>query len=106
MKIKQFLKPDWKKIILALILSLILPFLCTSGWNCRRIPCISHYFYIMPIGGGFFNLMTFLFRIMLGGVPFEALLMPLILFLISFIISYLLSCLIVWIYDKVKKKKR
>jgi len=101
---KKFLKPDWRKIVLALVLSLILPFFSTSGWDCTETPCGSHYFYIMPIVGGFVNLMEFLKRLILSGVPFEALLMPLILFLISFIISYLLSCLIVWIYDKVKKK--
>ncbi len=104
MKFKQFLKLGWKKIALTIILIpltffvfiFLKEFYC--GWLiCQPSPC-SGDLYSIPWE---------------CGCPICSLEQPinlyfqtlLIAFYVSFLLlSYLLSCLIVWIYDKVKKK--
>jgi len=90
-KLKEFFKPDWRKIVIFIILSSIFSFYTYNRlyqeveWFCARVGypgCPS----LMSM-----TLENFVWYF------------PLIL-----IISYLLSCLIVWIYDKKfrKVKKR
>jgi len=61
-KFKQFLKPDWRKIVLTIILM------------------AAKYFYVSKFNGIYVYLIT------------------------DIIIWYFVSCLIIWIYDKIKKK--
>jgi len=98
MNLKQFLKPDWRKIVLFLILFMILIFLeltilsCFGGINCNLI-----------------NLGTVSYQI-----PFTCInvcvspnlvnLYKSIFYLSFSIIIYFLSYFIVWIYDIYFKK--
>ena len=79
MNVKQFLKPDWRKIVLTIVL-MIIPSLFITSYSIYVASCVGC--------GYFFNFESF------G-----------ILFVISLIITYLLSCFIVWVYDKFRKKK-
>lgn len=89
---KEFLKPDWRKILLFVILSILLsaipnfvieiPVFCGLSFG---IPLPFYCSLILPFdfNGGF--VITNLF--------------------VDIIFWYLLSCLIVWIYGKLKKEK-
>jgi len=103
MNLKQFLKPDWRKIVIFVLFFIFifsLEFICLPKleYKMGRIvevelyyPCgflsqiidYEMYFYVLRGESWLFNYFH--------------------LFL-DLIISYLISCLIVWIYDKVKKK--
>jgi len=89
---KQFLKPDWRKIVLTII-SLYFVFLIilslTSRWETY---CTEEGFRLHPEQCGWHESIL--------GIELDLS----TAFLISIILSYLFSCLIVWIYDKVKKK--
>jgi hypothetical protein len=87
MKWKEFLKPDWRKIVIFIIT--ILP--------------TSYYFLINSrnIEDCFYSLLCFEITHR-GDVLNVILKLP---SLIPLIISYLVSCLIVYVYDKVKKKR-
>ena len=105
---KEFLKPDKRKIVLAIILFGLVPFPMYSGFDCSRRPCLP----IVKIGPsiGIINLMFFLFarndkEIFPQEYP-ELALYPLILFLLQIIISYVLSCLISWAYVKSRGEKK
>jgi hypothetical protein len=104
---KQFLKPDWRKIVVTVIIPLIVVIPgCASLWDyyesfqnmsshghsCSSLDYIvSYLIFIMPIKTA---------RVDPGGLKSE------INYLIfTWIAWYLLSCLIIWIYDEVKKKK-
>jgi hypothetical protein len=109
---KKFLKPDWRKIVILIIISIIFSlssafFACiteyglyemkkNSACGLSNVPslALSSYLYFIPVGGW---KETDCFGSGCSGYAFN------ILFLIGVSI-YLLSCLIIWIYDKVKKK--
>jgi len=78
---KQFLKPDWRKIVLTILL-MILPTIFIKGITSILHSCPVGTINCPPL----FDWESFV-----------------VMFTISLIITYLLSCLIVWIYDKVKK---
>ena len=93
---KGFLKPDWKKIIIFIILLIIfLPFKYVVSaalpiiWAGRGLP-LPIYIDIL-VGEGM--VWTTINYPLLG-----------VLLIIDLIFWYFLSCFIVWIYDKVKKK--
>jgi len=97
MSLKEFLMPDWRKIVVFILLFIVVTYIGLSTitgigpkslwWSEKGIPL----FYIHegdygPHSPGFY-IVNFLID------------------LITYIvISYLLSCLIVWGYDKLKKK--
>ena len=98
MKWKQFLKPSWKKIIIFIIFSIV--FLMFSRRNLLPggelineavgFPLPFKLLYTeAPIAGQYVSLMKLLFAAF---------------FVIDVIFWYLISCLIVWIYDRFKKK--
>ena len=91
---KKFLKPDWRKIVIFVILMIIpIPIPLYASCKCFPAPCncpTELMFY--PI----------IIMILLGAISISSLL----LLLVDMIVSYLLSCLIVWIYDKIKVKKK
>jgi hypothetical protein len=105
MNIRKFLKPDWRKIVVTLIF-LILHFLFSSFSEYSF--CASNF---AGFTCGYFALLGIL------SLPIDFLIWftmdwwagywgyyyPIFLILTVFY-YYLLSCLIVWIYDKVKKK--
>jgi len=98
MNFKQFLKPDWRKIVLSIFIatSFILPALfVTSGTN-------AYILAILKIILMFLSLPLFLASLIIKDADLGVFIF---LILISIIYWYLLSCIIAWIYDKVKKKK-
>jgi len=95
---KEFLKPDWKKIILTLGLfvlfssiSLVYGPICFEGCINFGFP----YIFYSKIGVGFSNeVQEFTVHTNYYSM------------FIDVVIWYLFSCLIFWIYDKFKKKKK
>ena len=77
MNIKQFLKPDWRKIVLILILFSILP---------ERVENEITFFGVAYIIKSFSEV--------------SAPQIDLLFLTIMLIISYLLSCLVTWVYDR------
>jgi len=88
MNLKQFLKPDWRKIVLTIILSLIVYFFL---WF-NNIACVREMMTGHCMGAS--RKLEDIFIRYLQPQNFLAIL----------ILWYLFSCLITWIYDKVKKK--
>jgi hypothetical protein len=100
---KQFLKPDWRKIVIFIVLFILLtPFsIFNVNLSERGFP-FSYSYYLAPEDCRGIN----------GNV--RCIIEPMQIFnwgyfildvFIWAIISYLLSCLIVWIYDKFRKRK-
>jgi len=102
---EKFLKPDWQKIVIFGIFFILIFFI---PFNCHYIALPT------PVGveGGSVNFCTSIYQYDMESVicclrPISAVIETLSYQLIPIIIfSYLLSCLIVWIYDKVKKRKK
>ena len=84
--LKQFLKPDWRKIAVFVIL-FIIPFFIEPLWTG------------FPLG--FIPILC----IELGSCVLDYSIINYPFLMTDLIIWYLLSCLIVWIYDKFRKKK-
>jgi len=82
MKWKDFLEPYWIKIVITVLL-MILPTIFIKAYTTVLHSCPVGVIDCPPL----FNWELFLQMIV-----------------IALILTYLLSCLIVWIYDKVKKK--
>ena len=88
MKWKEFLKPDWGKIVIFIVL-ILLSLLFPS--NIALINPIMYFIWTftgIPCPGGFCD----------RGLR------PFIVGLFFTVLFYLISCLIIWIYGKVKKK--
>ena len=97
--LKQFLKPDWRKIMITIIL-VIFPIYYLLELNpFIEILAILGFLLILPSA---FVLLLFYEMGIINTLIFEANIPQLIL--ISSIIYYLLICLIVFIYNKYKKK--
>ena len=100
MKFKEFLKPDWRKIVIFVIILIIFSFMPVwtaircSTWECSPGPATSSFFESLESmrNKEFFDFGYFTTWI--------------IIFFGSLIISYIVSCLIVWLYGKTKKAKR
>lgn len=86
--IKEFIKLDWRKILIFVVLSVIL---FTIPWPtpCCDTPYYQGFPLPVYVQGGFI------------GFPKTLILTS---FVMDIIIWYFLSSLIVWIYDRVKKK--
>jgi hypothetical protein len=119
MSLKEFLKPDSRKIAIFAVLFLISFFffiLYFSGFMLRdfREDCCnvqiassneSCQFIIsgsVPYGRAYYNKTP---EEICNDYKLSQVLSIVIWVLILFVIPYVLSCLFVWIYDKVKKKK-
>jgi len=87
---KQFLKPDWRKITIVVILVLIGFF---SVQNCaprgKSYPLILFPFYFYE---GYQNMVS---NCSVDFIPA----------ITSVIYWYILSCIIIWLYDKFRKRK-
>lgn len=77
-KLKQFLKPDWRKIAIWIIIFIVAH---THEWNG-------------VLEGIYLQILT-----NYGTIAFT------FVAIIDALIIYLLSCLVVWIYDKFRKRK-
>ena len=88
MNIKQFLKPDWRKIVIFVIIFLITSFLRNFY---KGLEVSTKYGFPIIFYNWDYYAKTTEFNFV--GI------------LVDLIIWYLLSCFIVWIFDKVKKKK-
>jgi hypothetical protein len=92
-KIKEFLKPDWRKVLIAFILCGIIFGLlyCFSESECLSKTAVN------LIGGpdAFFESLFDLFLFLDISIAEKV---------STVIISYLLSCSIIYLYDKHKKK--
>jgi len=98
MTLKQFLKPDWRKIVIMIILVYLGLFSLALG-VCWGRPCFI-IDYLRDSLSGVCPLCIFIVILdffMVEISDFFGL-------VLNVIYWYLLSCLIVWIYDKVKKK--
>jgi hypothetical protein len=84
MSIKKFLKPDWRKIVLIIIL-LIISSLSTWGIIISQTNLGFPFAYFK---GHFGELSEF----------------DIIALFLNIIFYYLFSCFVIWIYSKVKKK--
>jgi len=91
---KEFLKPDWRKIVLMFIFVMLTSIIKNLGILVRT-EIIDYYGFPFPFYGkaGLFE----------PPQPYRTFFDPIAL-IGNIIILYLLSCLIVWIYKKVKKK--
>jgi len=117
---KQFLKPDWRKILITIIIFSTIFYFITSllmakppcmtsrctGTNIDRSELPQYVCGICDvnvkqndhlIGIIIYLISPSLLTYNLGNFDF---------FIIELIYYYLLSCLIVWIYDKIKVKKK
>jgi len=96
MNIKKFLKPNWRKIVLFIIIFVLLFY---SEIICKPmyVKTTAHYDFTgtSKSSEGWLYPCGFLSQIVKDSITY---------LLLSLLISYFLSCLIVWIYDKVKKK--
>jgi hypothetical protein len=103
---KEFLKPDWRKILIVIFITLWLFWSYWNGGESYAGPIFLWPFLLI----GVFQLAIFVFPWMslvyktglTTDIPMWA--RFIIIILGSFIYSYILSCLIVWFNDKVKKK--
>ena len=93
-KIKEFLKPDWRKVLIAVILCGIIYGLMYCFFS--EVECLSKI-AVNLVGGpdAFFESLFDLFLIAETSILEK---------ISAVIIAYLLSCLIIYIYDKNKKK--
>jgi hypothetical protein len=92
MGLKEFLMPDWRKIVIFVILVI------ASGFITYLLP-----FTDVPLSFGFpFPFYNFGGHTMTGN--YLAPHFDFLFLLIDIIISYLFSCLVAWAYDKLKKK--
>ena len=91
---KEFLMPDWRKIVVFVIVFVLMPIpvFNDNGYE--------HFWTFAPFGIVLLSLLVSLFLTSYPNISYEGIL----IILIVLFISYLLSCLIVWAYDKLKKK--
>jgi len=91
---KEFLKPDWRKIIIFLVVLSIFSF-TTIVFLFMNEPLTFFDCFPKQCSSGVYDELhnIYVWR------PFLSEYLP-----ISLVIIYLLSCFIIWIYDKVKKK--
>ena len=89
MTLKQFMKPNWRKIVITVILFII----STAYVSFLGLDAPYLYGFPLPV-------------YQLGGWPSGYTGFIYLGIIVDFIFYYLLSCLIVWIYDKFRKKKK
>ena len=114
MNIKQFLKPDWRKIVIFVIILLpsFIPSIIIGG-------CVNNLFNCQFLSGLFYNIFDrllvvfytlikfplFLILREILGIPYQIFLPTILVSFINWFWMYLLSCFIIWIYDKFKSVK-
>jgi hypothetical protein len=112
--LKQFLKPDWRKIVIFVIILIIgflipiLPAYCDispfAGMCAPGTTCNFKSIGLMKISDLFKDYGA---RNYCGIITYDnnVFYQSIVFIVIDMIFYYLLSCFIVWIYDKFRKKK-
>jgi hypothetical protein len=103
---KQFLKPDWRKVILFLVIKFVFPLMFL--YICVFVRLLLNM--IISVTGDSESFCFFINQIIFE--PFSYLLLNLDLYYLQIFLDilwwipscYLPACFIVWIYDKYKKK--
>ena len=93
MNIKQFLKPDWRKIVIFVIL-----FIFGIGISILSNSCLGCYNVSTGLPLGFYEQIFW-------PPEMEKTNFLMLNFIIDIVILYFFSCLIIWIYEIIKKKK-
>jgi len=93
MNFKQFLKPDWRKVVIFFVVSFLLTFFLGV-----ESPVTPLDISITKIG---FPVLLLTIKETLLGKTYKWNFVNLI---INIVVWYLLSCLIIWVYDKIKKR--
>jgi len=89
---KEFLKPDWRKIVITI------GFFIVSSFTGYLYVKLSYSSWLMNLGKVLYFPSFFILEILnLRNTPNG------VLYFFNFIFWYLLSCFIVWIYNKVRK---
>ena len=95
MKIKQFLKSDWRKIVITIVFFII------SIFTAYLYVKLSYPSWLMNLDKVLLFPSFFILEILnLRNTPNG------VLYFFNFIFWYLFSCLIIWIYDKFRKVKK
>jgi len=103
MTIKKFLKPDWRKIVLSFLLFVLLFF--TLGLRARTGACVRDEEGIPRWCDSIIGF-PLEFTLFSDYTPVPVIFSFLFIDIIFWcLVSYLLSCLIIWVYDKYKKKR-
>lgn len=92
MRWKEFLKPDWRRVVITILLSYITFLIVLSLTTRWETYCTEEGFRLHPESCGWHEPAL--------GIEFDLV----TALLISIMLSYLLSCLLAWGYDKVRKK--
>lgn len=96
MNFKQFLKPDWRKIVIFFILMIL------SIFSFFHMTLVSLPFAVVPSLWDVLASVLAPSLVVIYGFYFPY---SVLIILITIIYWYLLSCFIVWIYNRIKKKK-
>ncbi len=103
MNFKQFLKPNWRKIVVFFCIIFFVTTITSILPHMENNPYTFIFIFILIPGTitsviGHFNVLG------MDNLVVSSLINSTVL-LIDILWFYILSCLIIWIYDKVKKKK-
>lgn len=105
MNLKEFLKPDWRKIVITLVFFFCYSYLFFS--SLYFTPPLETYREPSELENILFKLLgfpTFVASIFVkGGFGIDQTYM-ILSFFVTIFYWYLLSCLVVWVCNKVKKK--
>ena len=107
MNLKQFIKPDWKKIILTVIFAIQFFYIWYSG----IFALLTHYYPSQSeLILVFLNIPVYLYSFFIHRFVVYIPYIDIGIFLISFLLSifywYIISCIIVQIYDKSRGEKK
>jgi hypothetical protein len=101
MTLKQFLKPDWRKIVilLVLIILIIVYFLTRPPWKGSFF---EHFIEFVILGPSTFSaLLCPMYTAAVGGIVAPICYTIFFGMIINAIYLYVISCLILWIYEKI-----
>ena len=93
---KEFLKPDWKKIVIFVILFILFSFLMNNPFYIEDKGFPLVYLDFAVYGPSLLASGTL--------IDYRGPIFSIMNLVVDFIFWYLLSCLIIWVYNKVKKK--
>jgi len=93
---KEFLKPDWRKIAFTFVWMVLSILLYWSNVRTGSGPLLIDSYLITFLVIQPILAVAFILNLNIGAITFLILMV---------LYSYLISCLIVWIYNKFRKKK-
>jgi uncharacterized membrane protein AbrB (regulator of aidB expression) len=104
MKWKELLKPDWGKILITILITLMFSILVINvfgiNYDNLKIPTLVDFVGFII----FIVILAWPLSLLPSTMNTQTLFLPLGMFLLI-LYWYFLSCMIIWIYNKVKKKK-